>query len=240
MEFTFRIRNTLREVWALFKKHFWFFVGISAITVVLNLVGSGKHVPGIVKFILTIATFVWGIVMMKFSLAAADGKEELFSFKHIQDMLPDWKQALGILGVGLLGGLIVLCGLILLIIPGLWIAFRFSLANLSYLDKGEGIRKALRTSYNMTKGPIFWTTVLVALVSGLLYIVGIIFFGVGILVTYPIAMILLAKYYRALTVHHGHAAPEPSTVVVQPTEIEAPVAEESKEEPHHESEQPAQ
>ena len=235
MEFTFRIRNTLREVWALFVKHFWFFVGISAIAVVLNLVGGGKHVPGLVKLILMIATFVWGIVMMKFSLAAADGKEELFSFKHVQDMLPDWKQALGVLGVGLLGGLIVLCGLILLIIPGLWIAFRFSLANLSYLDKGEGIRKALRTSYGMTKGHIFWTTVLVALVSGALYIVGIIFFGVGILVTYPIAMILLAKYYRALTVHHGHvAAPQAAPVVVQATEIEAPAAEVHAE-PHHES-----
>jgi hypothetical protein len=67
-------------------------------------------------------------------------------------------------------------------------------------------------------------------------LLGISAFRVGILVTYPIAMILLAKYYRALTVHHGHAAPESSTVVVQPTEIEAPVVEEAKEEPHHESE----
>ncbi len=234
MEFTFGIRKTLREAWALFVKHLWFFVGISAVAVVLNLVGAGKHIPTLVKIILMIATFIWGIVMMKFSLAAADGKEELFSFKHIQDMLPDWKQALGMLGVGLLGGLIILCGFVLLIIPGLWIAFRFSLSNLAYLDKGEGVRKALRSSYEMTRGHIFWTTVLVALVAGVLYVVGIIFFGIGILVTYPLAMILMAKYYRALTVHHGHTAPQAAPIVVQATEIEAPAAE-MHEESHHES-----
>jgi uncharacterized membrane protein len=90
----------------------------------------------------------------------------------------------------------------------------------------------------MTKGHVFWTTVLVALVSGVLYIVGIIFFGIGILVTYPLAMILMAKYYRALTLHHAGIAPQAAPVVVQATEIEAPTAE-MHEEPHHEGEMTA-
>ena len=230
MAFTFGIRNTLKEVWGIFKKHVWFFLALAAVAAVLNLVGSGKHTPGVIKLILTIMTFVWSIVVMKFSLAAADGKEELFSFVHIKGMLPNWKQALGMMGVAILGGLIILCGLILVIIPGLWIAFRFSLSNLSYLDTGEGVRKALRSSFDMTKGPIFWTTVLVGLVAGVLYIVGIIFFGVGILVTYPLAMMLMAKYYRALTVYHTHTASHEAPVVVQ-----APAAE-VHEESHHEGE----
>lgn len=231
MEFNFSIKGALRESWELFKKHIWFFVGLSAVTAVLNLLGGAKKVPNLVVFVLMIATFVWSIVVMKISLAAADNKEELFSFSKIQSVLPDWKQILGILGVGILGGLLVLCGLVLLIIPGIWVAFRLSVANLSYLDKNEGIRKALRTSWNMTKGKIFWTAVLVGLVAGLLYIVGLIVFGIGILVTYPLAIILMAKFYRALTTYHGHA----SEVVVQPAEIVAP-----NPEMHHESETPAQ
>ena len=235
MEFTFGIRKSIREVWGIFKKHVWFFVGIAAVAVVLNLVGGGKHTPLLIKAILTIATFVWSIVVMKFALAAADGKEELFSFSHIKEMLPDWKQALGMLGVGILGGAIILCGLILIIIPGIWIAFRLSLANLRYIDTGEGIRKSLRSSYTMTKGHVFWTTVLVGLTAGVLYIVGLIFFGIGILVTYPIAMMLMAKFYRAVVAYHGG---QQSSVVVQAPEIQAPAAE-VHEEPHHESDMTA-
>ncbi len=222
MEFKFSIRNAVREAWALFKKHAWFFIALAALTAVLNLVGGGENVPFPITIILMIATFIWSIVVMKISLAAADGKEDLFSFSKIQSFLPNFNQILGMFGVALLVGLFVICGLILLIIPGIWVAFRLSVANLSYLDKGEGIKKAVRTSWNMTKGPIFWTAVLVGLTSALLYIVGLILFGIGILVTYPIAMILLAKFYRALTVHQGHAQ---TTIVAQSVEIVAPATE---------------
>lgn len=230
MEFKFSIRNALRESWNLFKKHIWFFLGLSAISAVLNIAGGGERTPLLVMVILMVATFVWSIVIMKFSLAAADGKEEMFAFSKIKDMLPSLQQALGMLGVAFLGGLLVLCGFILLIIPGLWVAFRLSVANLYYLDKGEGVRKSLRASWDMTKGGVFWTAVLVALVAGLLYIFGIVLLGVGLLVTYPIAMMLLAKFYRALSLHHAGLAP-----VVQPAEIVAP-----QEEMHHESETSAQ
>jgi hypothetical protein len=230
MEFKFGIRDSLREAWALFKKHFWFFVGVAAVAVVFSFLGQGKHVPSIVKIVLTISSFVWSIVVMKVSLLAADNKEDSLSFSKIKDLFPSWKQAIGFIGVGLLGGLLVLGGLVLLIIPGIWIAFRLSLANLYFIDKGEGVKRSLRASWDMTKGPIFWTTVLVFIVSGILYIVGLIVFGVGILVTYPLAMILMAKFYRAVTAHHGLATA--SVVAVQPAEIVAPVQEEI----HHEAE----
>lgn len=264
MEFTFSIRGALKEAWALFKKHIWFFVGLSAVSVVLNFLGNGKHVPGIISLILWLATFVWSIVVMKFSLASADAKEEHLSFKHIQTMLPTWQQILGMIGIAIAAGAlfvpVVFIGFFLLIsgmfgatlfIPGvilliavlaiaLWVAFRFSVANLAYLDKGEGVKKALRASWDMTKGKVLWTAVLVALVAGGLYLVGFILLGVGILVTYPLAMILMAKFYRALSLHHAGLAPV--AVVVQPAEIVAPVepVEAHAEEHHHESETPNQ
>lgn len=231
MELKFSIRNAVREAWDLFKKHAWFFLAISALTVVMNFIGGGKDVPFPITIILMVATFIWSIVVLKISLAAADGKEDLLSFSKLQSFLPSFNQILGMLGVALLMGLLIICGLILLIIPGIWVAVRLSLSNLAYIDKTEGVRKALRSSWNMTKGPIFWTAVLVGLTSLFLYIVGLVLFGIGILVTYPIAMILLAKFYRALTVHHGHA----QTIVPQPAEIVAPVPE-----THHESETQAQ
>ncbi len=237
MEFTFSIRKTLRESWELFKKHAWFFVGLAAVNVILNFSGNGKHTPLVISIILLIATLIWSIVMMKISLFAADGREDMFHFSKIQSMLPSWRQAVGIVGVGILSGLLFLGGLILLIIPGIWIAFRLSLSNLAYLDKGEGVRKSLRTSWELTKGNAFWTVVLVAIVSMLLYLVGIILFGVGILITYPLAMIFMAKFYRALTLHHAGLAPA-TPPAVQPAEI--PAHTEPSPEHHHESETPNQ
>lgn len=236
MEFTFSIRGALKESWDIFRKHVWFFLGISAVYVVLSFVAQDKKtaLSSIVALIAVVASFVWSVVILKFSLAAADGKEEVLSFKHIKDFFPTYKQVIFIAGVSLLVGLITLAGLILIIIPGIWVAFRLSLSKFVYLDKGEGVRKSLRASYNMTKGHAFWTTVLVGIVSGILYLVGIFLFGVGILVTYPIAMILMAKFYRALSSYHGHTASH-TDVVVQPVEIVAPAPEE-----HHESEVPAQ
>lgn len=237
MEFHFSIREALRDSWTLFKTHWQFFTSIAAVVALLNILGGGKRTPILVSLILGVAAFIWSIVMMKISLAAADGKAELLSFSSVKEMFPSWQQILGMAGVGILGGLLILAGLVLLIIPGIYVAFRLGLANLSYIDRGEGIRKALRHSWEITKGPIFWTAVLISLVSLVLYIVGIIFFGIGILVTYPLALILMAKFYRAATAHHGVA----QTVVPQPQEIKAPEPLATPEpEAHHESETPVQ
>lgn len=237
MEFNFSIRGALRDSWSLFKTHWQFFVGIAAVVALLNLVGGSKNIPDWASFILAVASFIWSIVMMKISLAAADGKVDLLSFGVIKGMLPSWRQALGMLCVGLFSGVLILGGLILLIIPGIYIAFRLGLANLSYIDRGEGIRKAVRHSWDITKGSVFWTTVLISLVALFLYIVGFILFGIGILVTYPIALILMAKFYRAVVAHHSGAqaiAPQPQEIKA-PEPMEAPTTEE-----HHESENPAQ
>lgn len=238
MEFQFSIRNALRDAWTLFKTHWQFFVGTTAVLVVLNFIGGGRHTPWWLSLLVTIATLIWSIVLMKYSLVAADGKADLLHFKTIKTMLPSVRQVLMLIGIGIFSGIIVLGGLILLVIPGLYFAFRIGFGNLAYLDRGEGIRKSVRFSWDITKGSPFWTVVLVAIVSFALYLIGAIIFGVGLLVTYPIALILAAKLYRALVAYHGGA------VVVQPAEIVAPEHTEEAHvetsEHHHESDASAQ
>jgi uncharacterized membrane protein len=216
MEFTFSIRTALRDAWHLYKAHWKFFVGTALVSVAFNLLGGDKT-PWWVQLVLGVAAFIWSIIMMKISLAAADKKEEMLSFHKIKDYVPTWQQALGLIGVGIMSALIILGGLVLLIIPGIYFAFRLGVANLSFIDKNEGVFAALRRSWDMTKGSPFWTIVLVALVSVGLYIVGLVLFGIGILVTYPLALILMAKLYRALGAHFEGT----HTVVPQPVEIPA-------------------
>lgn len=233
MEFTFSITQTVKDAWTLFKLHWKFFVGVTLVVFVLNLLG-GEKIPGIIQFIAFIGSIVWSIVMMKISLFAADAHEQELSFSRIKSMLPHWKQVLGIIGVAILSLLIVLGGFVLLIVPGIYFAFRLSFSYLAFLDRHEGIKKSLRYSWDITKGSVIWTVILTSIVSGLLYLVGFILLGVGILVTYPIAMILMAKLYRTLSARNsGHMAVAP-----QPAEI--PAHTEPTPEPHHESERPSQ
>ena len=224
--FTFSITDTIRQSWALFKKHAQFFVVLGLVSVILGLASNNRHIPGILSLVVGVASYLWTIVWLKTSLAVARGDETKLSFGALQQLLPTFTEALLLAGVGLLSGLLVLAGFVLLIIPGLYVLVRLSFANLAYLDRKEGVRKSLRYSWSITKGDRFWTTLLAGIVALGLYLVGILFFGVGILATYPLAMLLVAKLYVALS--NDHSASQ--AIAPQPQEIPASTPEASPEE----------
>ena len=213
--FNFSIRTALRQAWATFRLHAGFFLSLAVITIVLSIVGGG-NTPWYVQLILTLASFIWSIVWLRVSLAAARNDETKMTFSSLRELIPTGIEILYMIGIFILGGLIVLCGLILLIIPGIYVAFRLSFANLAYLDRKEGIQKSLRYSWNITKGK-FWTVFLTGIVAFALYMVGILTLGIGLLITYPLASILIARLYIVLSEHY-HSK---EGVVVQPVEIPA-------------------
>lgn len=212
--FQFSITDTLRDAWALFKKHLVFFLGMAIISIILGFGSNHKHTPVLLSIVVSIVSFVWSIVWIKVSLAAARGEEYKLSFGSIQSMLPTWRQALTLLGVSILCGLIVLVGLVALVIPGLYVMFRVAFATLVCIDRNEGIRASVRTSWRITKNH-YWKIVGVVLVAGLLYLCGAVLFGVGLLIAYPLASILLARLYLAL-IKQQEAG---ETVIPQPAEI---------------------
>lgn len=211
--FTFSIKDATKEAFTIFHRHMGFFAGVALVTILLNIVGD-RHTPIVIKILLAIASYVWSIVWFKLSLSAARGNESVFTFGSIRDLLPTWKELFYVAGVGILAGLITLCGLILLIIPGIYVGIRLSFANLAYLDRKEGVQKSVRYSWEITKGK-FWTVLLTGLLVIAMYIVGVIALGIGLLITYPVASILMAKLYTALADDYNHK----DTVVVQPAEI---------------------
>lgn len=211
--FTFSIRSAIRQSWEILKQHLGFFLGITFITILLNVVG-GQHAPWVIKLILSIGSYVWSILWFKVSLAAARNNMGVLNFASIRDLIPTWTEIYFMIGIAILGALITLCGFILLIIPGIYVGIRLSLANLAYLDRKEGVRKSLRYSWNITKDK-FWTVLLTGICIVGLYILGVLVVGVGLLVTYPLASILMAKLYTALADDYNHK----DTVVVQPAEI---------------------
>jgi uncharacterized membrane protein len=97
----------------------------------------------------------------------------------------------------ILVGLGLFIGLILCVIPGIIWFFLTAYAPIVALDKGVGPVDAIMTSINWVKerpGPVLG----ILIVSYLIYLVGICFFCIGLLVTAPVALVAIIYSYRAL------------------------------------------
>lgn len=217
--FTFRIRKTAREAWNIVINNAWFFIGTSLISVIFNITG-GEGTPWVLAVILTIASIIWSMIYLQVGLAAARGQESKLRFAILGTLIPSLKDILRILGIGIVTGFLVLCGLILFIIPGIYIAVRLSFAILAYFDRKEGVMASVRYSWNITKGK-FWTIALTGLFALLICLGGLIALVIGLLIAAPIARILTTKLYLALSDHYN----QKEAVVVQSVEIPADLPE---------------
>ncbi len=210
MKFTFSIRTALQKSWDLYTKHLVFFIGLSFVMVLFSLFSNGYHAHNIIDalptVVVVIATILWTYVWIHAALAAVDGKADVLNFRSIAVHLPTVRQFFMLVAIGILVGLIVAVGCILLIIPGIYFLIRLSFANTAYIDHQLSIRKSLQYSWDLVKGSIFWTVFLTLIVEVALIILGSIPAMLGLLITYPIAILMMAHLYRALSDYHLQTA----------------------------------
>ncbi|MDB5255039.1 MAG: hypothetical protein JWL92_415 [Candidatus Nomurabacteria bacterium] len=206
MTFTFSIRTALKKAWGLFAKHPYFFMGLALVMAILSAFSHTREGHGtpssIALFVLVmIASVIWSYVWISATLAAVDGHSDLLNFRFISQHMPSLRQFFTLIGVGLLVGIIVAAGFILLIIPGFYFLVRLVFANTAYVDRQQGVRASLKYSWHLVQGKIYWTVFLVLLLEIGLFILGTIPFMIGLLVTYPLGMLLMTILYRDLTVY---------------------------------------
>lgn len=94
--------------------------------------------------------------------------------------------------------LILVGGLILLIIPGLIWGVMFAFCHLLVLDRGLSPLDALKTSAQMTHGhkwQIFGFLIVLAFIN----LIGLLFLGVGLLVSIPVSFLAFVGLYRTLS-----------------------------------------
>jgi uncharacterized membrane protein len=90
---------------------------------------------------------------------------------------------------------LVALGLVLCILPGLIVAFLLQLGPYYVLDRGAGVRQAMRDSSAVVRrnvGPAF----IVLLVNAIAVLLGGTFYGLPTLVTLPLASLFTAHMYR--------------------------------------------
>ncbi len=130
--------------------------------------------------------FVW-VLPAKMLLRFYDNGPEPFSFGLFLSQF-DFTMILKLLLAAALFNIIVAAGLILLIIPGIYLAVKFIFAFFTILDTNCGIIAAFKKSYAMTTGS-FWR------VFGLLIIAGIL---LNLVITIPVSVLMMIHAYRQL------------------------------------------
>jgi len=111
-------------------------------------------------------------------------------------------------------GLLVSIGTFLCILPGIYFAVAFSFSAYIYIEfRQEGLRllDSMSVSHHVvTKN--FWSVLLFLLWGALICFIGSLFFGVGILVAYPVSAMMSAFAFRDMFGFSDKRTPEKSIV----------------------------
>jgi len=191
----FSIKVSLDYGWAKVKENMQISVLATLLMLAVSAISGGKRRA--VGTIVSLAAVVFGLIIRigytKIFLRMSDGEKPKFS-----EIFSEYELFWKFLGVAILTALAVAGGLILLIIPGLIWAVRFSFAPFVVVDTKMGPVAAMKESYAITKGN-FWKLVLFWLAVIGINLIGVILLGIGLLFTIPMTTFATIFVYRALS-----------------------------------------
>ncbi|OGH14583.1 MAG: hypothetical protein A3H50_01505 [Candidatus Levybacteria bacterium RIFCSPLOWO2_02_FULL_37_10] len=184
------------------KRELKFFIGIFVIFILVNFAFNilakdiSQSFPFYFSIIVTIALSLVGTILqmglIKISLNFLDNKKS----QHI-DLFTTHRPVFKFLTASILYGLIVFAGFILLVIPGIIWAIKFQFYSYLIVDKEMGPIEALKKSSQITKGVKLDLLVFSFLLTGI-NILGVLAFGIGLILTIPTTIIATAFVYRKL------------------------------------------
>ncbi len=197
----FLIDEALQFGWQTMKKNFFFFVGILLFILVIQFIPvvlanfdfASDIVLLVIYLLIMLVSIVIGMGVVKISLNFYDDKKNSFS-----TLFSSYKLFFIYLLATILYSLVILLGFILFIIPGIYLAIRFSFYEYFIIDKKMGVIKSLKESWKITKGN-FWG--LLAFMFSVLVInmLGAFTLLLGLFVSIPITWIAWAFIYRKLS-----------------------------------------
>jgi hypothetical protein len=206
MDKAFSIEEALRFGWQKTKENslvlFQVMLSLFALNVVSGIISSelkNTATGGILSLLIGVAGIILGTGFVVITLKIAKGEASAY-----RDIVPPMALVWWVFIASLLLGILVFAGLILLVIPGIYFALRFSMVRFSVIE-GSGIMEAFEKSTKMTDGHK-WQLLGFFAVLVVLNIIGAILLGVGLLVTIPVTMIGVAHVYLKLKERAGITA----------------------------------
>ena len=195
---TISIKAAFRVGWDGMKAHFLLWVGVLALLVIVPMLPLPLALLDVwlLSFLMEVGTWLLQILMvfgmLRVALTIVDG-----GTPKISQLFSEYRPLINFIAAYILYGIIVMIGFFLLVIPGIIWAIKYQFIDFIVLDEGKGPLAALQRSGEITAGnkwQLFWYGILAALVTYL----GILAFGVGVLVSHPVVMVSRAHIYRQL------------------------------------------
>ncbi len=200
---SFSGKEAVRFGWETTKKNFWFLIGVMLLTwgvqfipsLLSGYVKEDSLFGVIISIVVSVVSLGLTLGSIKIYLSFVDSKKpqfsDLFSLFKIRMM---WRFFLA----ETLYVLMVLAGLILFIIPGIYLATKYVFMANVLVDKNAGVFESLVKSGEITKG-IVWKVFVFQLLLTLIALVGLLALGVGLLVACPVISLADMYLYRKLS-----------------------------------------
>jgi uncharacterized membrane protein len=193
----FRYRDLLRFGYEKTKENIWFLVVIAFVYLVLTGVTMNHAIGTLVSMVLTIAAI--GLSLHITSGHAPKYEDVLIPFKT-------YHVALHYVVATILYVLAVIVGLILFILPGIYLGVQLQFYSYIIVEhKDMRPIDALKKSFEITKGH-FWKLFGFSIIMVAVNLLGLLALGVGLLITLPITSLAYARLYRKLAEHHAGLA----------------------------------
>ena len=195
----FYIGQSLSWAWDTFKTNVGFLI---LVFLILWVVGAIFDIPiyfwrsSVPPLILNgvsllVGTFL-SIAVLKICLRFLDGGGSDFT-----DLYTGYPYFLNMIIGFILYGLLIVAGLILLIVPGIYWATKYMLVGYLIVDQDMSPTDAFKKSGQMTQGSK-WHLLLFVVASLGINILGVIACGIGLFITMPLTALASAHIYRSL------------------------------------------
>lgn len=107
--------------------------------------------------------------------------------------------------------ILVFVGLFFFVVPAVIIAVMFSLWPFFMIDKGYGPIKSLTASLQTVQGVKVWDVFLFIILMSAINVLGLLVFGIGLLVTIPLTLLAFTHVYKQLTMGNEQVLPNVSS-----------------------------
>lgn len=202
---SFSVGEAFRFGWDTFKRHLGLSIGVVVAGIVplmlLNALASAseersRFLSVVFGLVAAIVRVLWGFVLLRLGLALFDGRS--LAGRTTRELLPDGQTFVTYLVVSILYSLLVAAGLIVFVIPGLYLAVRYGFCEFFVADgRAAGVGDAFRKSSDITRGER-WRLFGLELALLVLNVLGAMFFGFGLLLTIPLSIFAMVMVYRRL------------------------------------------
>ncbi len=192
----FTVGGAIKEGWRLTKENLGFLLAYEIILFLVCVLLGAIH-DG---FILAIVHFIGWLVCLLIKLGLYNSSLLITAGikPGFDQMYKNYPLLLSWIIASILFGIMFVIGLVLLIVPGLYVWAKYGFFPFFILDKKAGPIEALKLSGKATEG-IRWHIFLLFLACLGLNLLGIILLGVGLLFTIPTTLLALAIVYRRIS-----------------------------------------